>query len=365
MTSPDASSGEIEKLRKRIDDLDTQIVRLINERASVVVDIGAAKRVGHTPTYAPDREQRVLQHVRAQNDGPLPSECLEKIYRELMSGSFALEHSLRIGYLGPDGSFSHLAASRQFGSQVDYVAVNDIADVFGGVDSGELNLGLVPIENSTGGGVSDTLDSFMEFGAKVCAEVLVAIHHNFLTNEELDAVKVVYSRPEVFVQCRRWLADHIRQAERVPMASSARAAECAAEEVGASAIGSSLAAEIYGLRTVYASIEDNPNNVTRFFVIGNQQPEPTGEDKTALMFTTAHRPGALAEVLEVFRDSGVNLTHIDKRPSQTANWEYCFFIDCEGHRQDEQLTKALDVAREHCLHLVVLGSFPRATSVLG
>lgn len=361
----DEPKADLTSLRKRIDELDRRIVDLLNERAAVVVEIGhVKKRDGSAPIYAPDREKQVLQQVRAYNQGPLPDTCLTAIWRELMSGSFALERPLRIGYLGPMGSFSHLAARRQFGASVAYEGLEDIASVFDEVVRGNIDLGLVPIENSAVGGIGETLDSFLDSSVKVCAEVLINIHHNLLTNAPPEKIKRIYSKPEVFGQCRRWLSTQLRQAERVGVASSSRAAEMAAQEPETAAIGSDLAAETYGLAAPFRNIEDNPNNVTRFFVISRNAAKPSGDDKTALMFTTAHKVGALAEVLDIFRDGGLNLTHIDKRPSKRVNWEYFFFIDCLGHQNDPGVAKAIEKARAHCLQMTVLGSFPRAREVL-
>lgn len=360
----DNSDERLAPLRLRIDELDEQLVKLLNERAKVVVEIGNVKRDGQSPIYAPDREQRVLQQIRQYNTGPLPDVCLEAIWRELMSGSFALERRLRIGYLGPAGTYSHIAAKRKFGSSVEYANVETIRGVFEEVARGHIDLGVVPIENSTEGGVQETLDSFLDCSVKVYAEVLINIHHNLLANCPPEKVTRVYSKPEPLAQCRNWLSMQLAGAERVPVASSARAAELAAKEEGAAAIGSDLAAEMYGLKIQFANIEDNPNNVTRFFVISNESAKPTGNDKTAVMFTTAHQSGALAEVLDVFRDHGLNLTHIDKRPSRRVNWEYYFFVDCLGHQADPQVTKALEAAKAHCQHVTLLGSFPRAREVL-
>ena len=362
MTNP---SDSLSPLRQRIDELDEQIVRLLNERAGVVVRIGELKRQnGNAPVYAPDREQVVLDRIRKANRGPLPDACLEAIWRELMSGSFALERPLRIGYLGPAGSFSHLAAAKQFGSCVDYRPFESIPGVFHGVESKQIDLALVPIENSIGGGIHETLDCFLQTTARVCAEVLVPIHHHLLSRCEPGQVRKIYSRPEIFEQCRRWLSTHMQEADKLAMSSSAKAAEAAAAEEGVAAIGSALAADIYKLPIRFSNIEDNPNNITRFFVIGHQQTQPTGDDKTAVVFTTEHKPGALAAVIDVFRDHKVNLTHIDKRPSQRVNWEYWFFVDCEGHRDESRVAAALKDARKHCLQLTVLGSFPRARNVL-
>jgi chorismate mutase/prephenate dehydratase len=353
--------SELDALRKRIDDLDKQIVELLNRRADVVVEVGKAKQVDGTPIYAPDREQVVLARIAELNAGPLPARTLQAIYRELMSGSFALEKPLRIGFLGPMGSFSHLASQRKFGSSVEHSPVTDISAVFEEVVGGHCDLGVVPIENSQGGGVIDTLDCFAETSVHICAEVVVEIHHNLLANSPPEEIKIVASKPEVFAQCRKWLSATMSGVELVPVASSARAAEMASSEKHLAAIGSTLAAELYGLKVVYANIEDNPNNQTRFFVISKTPAKRTGNDKTTLMFTTAHRAGALVDVLNVFSRYGVNLTNIDTRPSKRRNWEYYFFVDAEGHCESPNVAEALTEAREHCGELFVLGSYPKAT----
>ena len=365
MARPD-SPDPLEPLRERIDDLDRQIVKLLNERARVVVEVGKIKRSGEsaTPIYAPDREREVLDQVRARNEGPLPDTCIEAIWRELMSGSFALERPLRVGYLGPRGSFSHLAARRKFGASIEYDTLSGIPAVFEEVARGHIDLGVVPIENSTEGAVSDTLDSLLDSQVRVCAEILVGVHHQLLSNSPLEKITNVYSHPQALGQCRRWLGAQLPAAERISSSSTSMAAERAAKEEGAAAIASTLAAEIYGLRVLFSNIEDNPNNTTRFFVIGKQSSKATGDDKTSIMFTTEHKPGALTNVLDVFRDHGLNMTHIDKRPSKRVNWEYYFFVDIIGHESDPQMKTALEAARSHCLQLTALGSFPRATDVL-
>ena len=353
-------SSHLTALRHRIDELDRRIVELLNERAKVVVDIGKTKQAEGAPIYAPDREHAVLQRVAELNPGPLPQKTLQAIYRELMSGSFALEQPLRVGYLGPEGSHSHLTAMRKFGSSVEYRPLADIPAIFEEVARGHCNLGMVPIENTVGGGVIDTLDSFIEAHVYICAEVIVEIHHNLLANCPPEQITMVASKPEVFAQCRKWLSASFHAVELVPVASSARAAEMAASQEALAAIGSTLAAELYGLKVVFANIEDNPNNMTRFFVISTQPAKRTGNDKTALMFTTAHRAGALVSVLNVFARHGINLTNIDTRPSKRRSWEYYFFVDAEGHAEDPNFGAAMAEARSHCGELHVLGSFPRA-----
>lgn len=351
-------------LRQRIDELDASLVKLLNERAAVVVEVGKIKQAAAGPIYVPERERQVIQRVRQLNAGPLPNACLEAIWRELMSGSFALERPLRVGYLGPRGSFSHLAAHKKFGSSVEYDNLDDIQAVFEAIERGHIDYGLVPIENSAMGGIGETLDGFLESNVQVCAEVLITIHHNLLANCPPDQVKTIYSKPEVLAQCRKWLSVQLKQAEKVPTASSSKAAEIAAGEPHAAAIGSTLAAELYNLHVQFANIEDNPRNATRFFVIANQSARPTGDDKTSLMFTTEHKPGTLVDVLNVLRDFGINLTHIDKRPSQRVNWEYIFFVDLVGHAQDQNVIDAIAEAAKHCLQITVLGAYPRAVDVL-
>ncbi len=355
----------LDELREQIDALDSQIVELLNRRAAVVVQVGHLKNASNTPVYAPDREKQVLERIIRLNQGPLPDRTLAAIWRELMSGSFALERRLRVGYLGPEGSFSHLGAVAKFGSSIEYQPLADIRSVFEEVARGHADLGMVPIENTIGGGVVDTLDAFLELEMQICAEVLVAIHHNLLARRPIDRIEKVFSKPEVFTQCRRWLSANGLADKTVAVASTSRAAEMARQDESAGAIGSTLAARIYDLPVVVPNIEDNPNNVTRFLVIGREMARPSGDDKTALMFTAAHRAGALADVLDEFRKNGVNLTNIDTRPSKKHNWEYYFFIDCEGHAEAPNMVQAIQDARAHCLQLNVLGSFPRATEILG
>ena len=359
--TPDAA---LEGLRAKIDELDHKIVTLLNDRARIVVEIGKVKQQHNAPIYSPDREKMVLDKVRKLNGGPLPDRCLEAVYRELMSGSFALEKPLRIGFLGPTGTFSHWASVQKFGSSVTHVPLADIPSVFDEVVRGHIDYGLVPVENSLHGGVIDTLDAFLNSSARICAEVKVTIHHNLLARDPWEQIKTIYSKPEVFSQCRKWLSAMAKDRDVQPAASTSKAAELASQNSGVAAIGSKLACQFHGLRVLYENIEDDPDNETRFFVIGREGARKTGDDKTAIMFTTAHKPGALAEVLDVFKENGINLTDIEKRPSKKVNWEYYFFIDAQGHQDDENMRKAISEARQHCLQLTALGSYPRATEVL-
>ena len=366
MPAPDdAAARELAPLRSQIDALDAQIVGLLNERAKVVVQIGHLKQKSNEPIYAPDREQIVLGKVRGLNAGPLPDRCLEAVYRELMSGSFALEKPLRIAFLGPAGTFSHAAAVRKFGSSVEYVPLADIPAVFEEVVRGHVDYGLVPVENSLHGGVIDTLDAFLgSSSARICAEVRITVHHYLLAKGPWETVRTIYSKPEVFSQCRHWLAGVAKDRDVSGVASTSKAAELAATQPGVAAIGTRIAAEMNGLQVLFENIEDDPENETRFLVIGREPARRTGDDKTAVMFTTAHKPGALADVLDVFKANGINLTDIEKRPSKKVNWEYYFFIDAQAHADDAAMRTAIEQAKQHCLQLTVLGSYPRAAEVL-
>jgi chorismate mutase/prephenate dehydratase len=354
----------LEELRKKIDELDHQLVKLLNERARVVVEIGKLKNKTDKPVYAPDREKDVFARIAGANEGPLPDRCLTAIWRELMSGSFVLERPLRIGYLGPGGSFSHTASMLKFGQSVEYEPLADITSIFDEVSKGHCDLGLAPVENTTGGGVIETLDALIDSDVKICAEVLMAIHHSLLGNCSLEAIEKIYSKPEVFTQCRNWLSATFKEAQTVPVASTAKAAQIAADEPKAAAIGSNVAAELYGLRIICENIEDIANNITRFLIISREDAKPTGEDKTAILFSTAHKAGALADVLDVLKRYEINLTNIESRPSKKRQWEYYFFVDLLGHRTDKNVRDGMEEARKHCLQLSILGSFPRAMELL-
>jgi len=354
----------LEELRKQIDKLDVELVELLNKRAGVVVQIGKLKNKADTPIYAPDREQKIFAKIRELNNGPLPDKCLIAIWRELMGGSFVLERPLRIAYLGPRGSFTHTAAMLKFGQSVDYEALQDIRSIFDEVGKGHSDLGLVPIENSTGGGVIETFDAFVDSNVMICAEVYMEIHHNLLGNCLLEEVEKVYSKPEIFAQCRNWLSATFKEAKTVAVASSAKAAQLVTNEPYAAAIGSRVAAELYGLRIICENIEDIANNITRFLVISKEDAKPTGDDKTTLLFSTAHKAGALVEVLNVFRNCNINLTNIESRPSKKREWEYYFFVDFIGHKNEQNVSDAIEQARRHCLQLSILGSYPKFSVLL-
>jgi len=359
-------------LRAQVDELDKRLVELLNERARIIVEIGRVKRANTTPIYAPHREAAVLRQALEHNRGPLRDRAIEGVFRELMSGSFALEQPLRIGFLGPAGSFSHAAAVAHFGSSVSFENLHDIEGVFTEVRRGHVDYGLVPIENSTGGAIAEALDSFRDARGEISiyAEVAATIRHSLLSNNEPREIRTIHSKPEIFAQCRKWIATQYPSAVLTPSASSSHAVrEVAAAftqnpECGAAAIASVLAGQLYDVKVLFSDIEDNVNNITRFFVIARQRAERSGDDKTTVMFTTANEPGSLMAVLKTFADAGINLTHIDKRPSGRENWSYTFFVDAQGHREDPILAQTLRLLEHRCQELQVLGSYPRATRIL-
>ncbi|MBN1510890.1 MAG: prephenate dehydratase [Phycisphaerae bacterium] len=355
---------QLDDVRRQIDALDEQIVCLLNQRAGLVLDIGRLKAEAGIATYRPDREREVLDRVKAGNTGPLAERTLLAIYRELMSGSFSLEKPPRIAYLGPAGSYSHVAATRKFGATVEYEPLRHIDALFGEVEREHVDLAVVPIENTSGGGVVDSLDAFARHDVKVCAEIYLAVHHHLLGNLKLEEVRRVYSKAEVFPQCLRFLTDCGLIDKTIGVASTSAAAQQAASEPGAAAIGNELAAELFGLGKICDRIEDDPQNTTRFLVIGQSPAQPTGRDKTSLVFRAADRPGALVDVLDVFRQAQVNMTYIESRPGRVKKWEYAFFIDVEGHASDPVVEGAIEKIRPLCSELRVLGSFPRADEVL-
>lgn len=374
--APKGTPPALESLRDRIDAVDRALVDLLNKRAELVVEVGKVKRATGVPVYAPHREAQVLAKVLGHNAGPLHDRTIEGVYRELMSGSFRLELPLRVGYLGPPGSYSHLAAVKHFGTSVDFENLHAIAGVFTEVARGHVDCGLVPIENSIGGGIAETLAAFQDQHGQVnvYAEVQIEVHHALLANCPPSQVKEIHSKPEVFQQCRTWLATQYPQAKLIAEPSSSRAVQNAAEAPagsGIAAIGSKLAAEIYGVTVLFENIEDNAQNITRFYVLSKQKAQMTPKDdkgrtgdKTAIMFTTTNEPGALVSVLSVFQRAGVNLTHIDKRPSGRVNWQYTFFVDAEGHVDDPWFAAAVQQAKGLCRELHVLGSFPRSRRIL-
>lgn len=354
---------ELNKLRAKIDELDEKLVELLNARVKVALEIGAAKKQSEHEIYVPAREKAVFDRVNNLNPGPLLQQSLEAIYREIMSASLALEHDTIITYLGPPSTYTHQAARSKFGSSVMYKPCINISDVFQSVVNKSSDYGVVPIENSTEGAVTHTLDEFLDTGAMICAEIYLPIEHHLLSRSGLSDIQKVYSNPNALGQCRVWLQQNLHQAELVPVTSTTKAAELAATEEGAAAVCSILAAELYDLPIQARNIQDIHENSTRFLVISRKYGTATGDDKTSIMFSVHHRVGALHKALAVLENHNLNMTKIESRPSKIKNWEYFFFVDIEGHAGDEQIEKALQELEGHCTVMKILGSFPRATPV--
>ncbi len=351
---------DLNALRKRIDDLDSHLVRLLNERTQVAVEIGQAKAVEQAEIYAPAREKEVFQRLEALNAGPLKKDSLQAIYREIMSASLSLEQKVRIAFLGPEATFTHQAARAQFGASVEYVAVDTITEVFASVQARKALYGVVPIENSTEGAVTHTLDEFMSTPLKICAEIYLPIAQNLLAACPLDKIQRVYSHPNVFGQCRRWLHENLPGVQMIPVSSTTRAAELAKTEPNSAAMASALAGELYGLNRLAANIQDSGVNTTRFLVVAREYGPPTGQDKTSIFFGVKHKVGALYDALSAFKKYNLNMTKIESRPSKAKVWEYYFFVDFEGHAAEEVAQKALAELSEHCTLMTVLGSYPMA-----
>ena len=348
----------LDKLRKKIDRLDRELISLLNERAAATKDIGKIKINSGKSIYVPEREIQVLNKIASLNKGPLKKSALEAIYREVMSASLALEKPLKIAYLGPEASFTNLAAIKKFGSQVSYVASNSIADVFLEVEKGSADYGVVPIENSIEGAVSYTLDVFVDSELKICSQIILEVTHNLLANCAKSKIRNVYSIPQVFGQCRIWLQKNLPNALLVDVSSTTRGAEIAKKEKNSAAIASLLASKVYGLKVLAGGIQDSAHNVTRFLVVGRNIASRTGKDKTSLFFSTKDKVGALYEMLLPFRKYKVNLTKIESRPSKKKAWEYYFFVDILGHQDDALIKKALNELERKCSYLKILGSYP-------
>jgi len=346
------------ELRAKIDAIDDKVLALLSERADLVHQVGELKRKSGEPYYAPEREEALLRRLVAANKGRLPESSVRSVYREILSAMRALEQEITVAYLGPRATFSHQAAAAHFGSAVNFEAERTIGDVFDAVERGRAHYGVVPIENSLEGAVNATLDRFMDTTAKICAQLFLPVELNLLGRGPLSAVEKIYSHPQPFGQCRRWLSEHLPSAECIEVASTARAAELAAKENDAAAIASTMAGEVFGLPVLAASIQDSPGNLTRFFVVGTQDTQPSGADKTSVMFAVKDQPGALAKALEPFEKAGISLTRIESRPSKRRPWEYYFFADFAGHAADLAIASALRDLQSVCAFTRILGSYP-------
>ncbi len=359
---PSSSGDRLHDLREQIDRIDEKLQELISERAGCAQDIAKIKQQdGDSNFYKPEREVDVLRRVIARNRGPLVGEEMARLFREIMSACLALEMPMKIAFLGPEGTFTQAAALKHFGHSVTTLPLGGIADVFREVESGAAQFGVVPIENSTEGVINHTLDMFMGSPLRICGEVELRIHHHLLgKGKSLKGVKRVLSHQQSLAQCREWLDANLPSVERVAVASNAEAARMASRDAKVLAIAGSSAAEIYGLRTLVSNIEDEPDNTTRFLIVGRLDPQPSGEDKTSLLISAPNRSGSLIGLLEPFSRHGINMTRIESRPSRRGLWEYVFFVDVDGHMQEEAVRQALADLEKGSSFIKWLGSYPKA-----
>jgi chorismate mutase/prephenate dehydratase len=349
----------LKKLRKSIDRIDNDILNLLNERANKSLKIGQLKSKKTKPSFSPDREAQIYKRLIQANRGPLHNETIKAIYREIMSGSLALQNPPRIAYLGPQATFTHIAALKKFGKSLQYINCDSIADVFTEVERERADYGVVPIENSTEGAVNYTLDMFIDSDLKICSEAYLPIKHYLMGKaKKISYIKRVYSHQQVFAQCRKWLEKNLPHAQLIPVTNTTVAASIYATTRSNAAIASKLAAEEYNLKILAYSIEDSPHNITRFLIIGKHEVESTGNDKTSIVFSMKDRVGALHDVLTPFKRKGINLTNIESRPSKKKAWKYYFFVDMQGHIRNKKIRQALSQLRRSCTFFKILGSYP-------
>ena len=355
-------TASLDTLRQQIDNIDEQLLALIHKRAELAGEVGRCKKAdGETAYYVPSREAQIIRRLKKINAGHIPDAALHGIYREIIGACLSLEQPLCIAYLGPEGTFTHTAAQKQFGSTASYLGCRNFDEIFDEVEAGRVTYGVVPVENAFEGAVTHTLDLFVDRNVSICAEVLLGIHHHLLARCRTDEIKVVYTKSEVLAQCRKWLQKHLPNARLEEADSTAAAAEKIAADPHAAAIASKEVAERYDLPILASNIEDHHGNTTRFLVIGQHDSPPSGKDKTALVMSTTDRPGALHDLLEPFHRRGIGLTRIESRPSRKHLWEYVFFIDLQGHREDAEVAAALaDIRKTPDDFLKILGSFPVA-----
>lgn len=360
-----ATPLDLDRVRTRIDAVDENIHALLNERAKLAQLVGISKtQDGRTVDfYRPEREAQVLRMAKARNKGPLRTEEVLRLFREIMSACLAQQEPLKVAYLGPEGTFTQTAVLTHFGHAVRALPLVSIEEVFHEVEAGNADFGVVPIENSTEGTVNNTLDRFINSPLKICGEVELRVHHYLMGKmSALEDVKRVCSHQQSLGQCRLWLEEHLPEVERIPVSSNAEGARRARDERGTAAIAGDTAAEVYGLKILAAQIEDRQDNTTRFFILGRKLFAPSGDDRTTLLVSTTHSDasGALFRLLEPFAKHRVNMTRLESRPSHRRKWDYVFFIDIEGHAQDKHVAKVLAALKRRASLFRVLGSYPRA-----
>lgn len=355
MVEKAAGPAGLEGLRKRIDEIDSSIAKLLQDRARIVREVSEKK--GSKEIFVPSREALVLERV-SKTSGPLSAESMKAIYTEIMSASKRLQKELRIAFFGPEATFTHEAALKEFGSSLDLVALPSINEVFREVEKGSYDYGVVPVENSSEGAVNNTLDRFLDSSLGIVSEIYLDIRHCLLSNSPKEEIIKIYSHPQALAQCRGFLQKNYPKADLVEASSTSKAALIASKEKGTAAISSELAGKIYGINLIAKGIQDMSNNTTRFLVIGNSAPKKSGKDKCSIMFSVQHKPGALFSALKPFHDNKVNLTKIESRPAKQKQWEYVFFIDFEGFLEDEGVKETLEELERHCTFVKVLGCYP-------
>jgi chorismate mutase/prephenate dehydratase len=357
-----SADEKLEELRNRIDALDEEIQALINARAKCAREVAGVKLgLGeNTHFYRPEREALILRRVSERNTGPMPDETMVRLFREIMSACLALEKPLNVAYLGPEGTFTQAAALKQFGHEVQTLALDSLDDVFREVEAGAADYGVVPVENSTEGVISHTLDLFQQSSLSICGEVELRIHHHLVVKHSEVKITRVLAHQQALAQCRGWLEANLPDAAHVAVGSNAEAARLASTDNTVAAIASDTAAELYGLVIAAENIEDQPDNTTRFLVIGSQAVPSCGNDKTSMLVSVNNRPGALYEMLQPIAEHKISMTRIESRPSRQAMWEYVFYIDLDGHRDDAAVAAVLAALEEKAFSVKVLGSYPRA-----
>ncbi len=353
----------LKQTRQKIDTIDERILDLLHQRVRVVRQIGKIKAKDQKAIYAPDREKAVLDRLTRENRGVFPAHALRAVFREIFSVSRSLQSPLKVAFLGPEASFTHLATLKHFGRSTDLVAERSIAKVFDAVEHDRAVCGVVPIENSTEGVVGATLDRFIESPLKILGEIVLPISHNLLSREKsVSSIRRIYSHPQAIAQCRTWLDENMPNIPVMEVDSTAKAAERAASEKGSAGIAGEHAVELYGLKNLKKHIEDNPNNMTRFVVIGHKSPASSKHDKTSVLFSVKDEVGILYRMLEPFYRQKINLTKIESRPLRKKVWEYIFFLDMDGHVEDRKVRDAIQGLEKRCLFMKILGSYPKATS---
>ncbi len=350
-------------VRAEIDGIDSELLRLLNARARCAQKVGEIKAEhgegGHI--YRPEREAQVLRRLQDANPGPLPSENVTFFFREVMSACLSLEQPLGVAFLGPLGTFSESAATKHFGHAARLAPQTSIDDVFREVESGHAHYAVVPVENSTEGAVGRTMDLLLQSSLRICGEVVLRIHQNLLTNEaDLAKVTKVYSHAQSLAQCHEWLNRMLPKAQRISVGSNAQAAQLASQEAGSAAIAGEAAATRYNLPKLVENIEDEPNNTTRFLVLGKHDAGPSGRDKTSLIMSAPNRTGALHELLLPLSTAGVSMCRLESRPARNALWEYVFYVDIEGHRDEPAVKAALEKLGGAAAYIKILGSYPVA-----